>query len=168
MAKIAVQKVEKRTAKALPVFEEMEKRFEEVRRRAFELFERRGRQLGRALDDWLNAEHEIFGWPAAELTEADSKYEVQITLPGFEATEVEVTATPSEIIVHAESKGAKKAEESKVLWTEFGPNNVYRCFELPELIDVDKTNATLENGMLHITAAKMPAAKPRAIEVQAA
>ena len=32
---------------------------EEIRTRAYELYEQRGRQPGRALDDWLTAEREI-------------------------------------------------------------------------------------------------------------
>ena len=56
MANVTVQKIEKREAKPLPIFEEMEKRFGEVRQRAFDLFEKRGRELGHALDDWLRAE----------------------------------------------------------------------------------------------------------------
>lgn len=168
MANVAVQKIEEKISKPLPLFEEVERRLEEARRRAFELFERRGCGLGRALDDWLQAEHEIFGWPAAELAEADSKYEVQMTLPGFEPKEVEVTATPTEIIVHAESKREKKGEGAKPVWTEFGSTNIYRRFELPERIDVGRTSASLDNGMLHITAAKIPEEKPRPIEVKAA
>lgn len=156
MANVAVQKIEKTEANSLPIFEEMEKRFETVRQRAFELFEKRGRALGSALDDWLRAEHDVCGWPAAELDEKAGEYELQMTLPGFDPEEVQVTATPSEILVHAELK-PEKAEEAKVLWTEFGPNNIYRQFEMPQPIDVEKTRARLDKGMLHITAAKAPA-----------
>jgi len=124
MANVTVQKIEKTEASGLPIFEEMEKRFEGVRRRAFELFEKRGRALGYALDDWLHAEHEGCGWPAAELDEKTEEYELQMTLPGFDPEEVQVTATRSEILVHAELK-PEKAEEAKVVWTEFGPNNIY-------------------------------------------
>ncbi len=34
---------------------------EEIRKRAFELFEARGREEGHALEDWLRAEEEIRG-----------------------------------------------------------------------------------------------------------
>jgi HSP20 family protein len=154
MPNVTVQKIEKAQMKPIPIFEETENRFAEVRRRAFDLFEKRGREFGHALDDWLRAEHEVCGWPAAELDEKGEEYELQMTLPGFDPGEVQVTATPSEIVVHAEVKPVKKAKEAKVLWTEFGPNNVYRRFEMPQPIDTDKTRATLEKGMLHITAAK--------------
>jgi HSP20 family protein len=167
MANVTVQKIEKTEAKRPPIYEEIEKRFDDVRRRAFDLFEKRGRSLGYALDDWLRAEHEVCGWPAAEMDEKTEEYELQMTLPGFDPEEVQVTATPSEILVHAELK-PEKAEEAKVLWTEFGPNNVYRRFAMPQAIDVEKTRARLDKGMLHITAAKAPAAKATPITVAAA
>jgi HSP20 family protein len=166
MANVTVQKIEKMEVKRPPIFEEMEKRFDEIRRRAFDLFERRGRTLGSALDDWLRAEHEVCGWPAAELDERAGEYELQMTLPGFDAEEVQVTATPSEILVHAELK-PEKPEEAKILWTEFGPNNVYRRFTMPQPIDIEKTSAHLDKGMLHITAAKAPAAKAMQVKVAA-
>jgi HSP20 family molecular chaperone IbpA len=167
MANVTVQKVEKADIKALPIFEEIEKRLEGVRQRAFDLFQKRGCEIGHAVEDWLKAEHEVMGWPAAEMTEMDGKYKVGLTLPGFDAKQVQVTATPSEIIVHAQYKPEKK-EEGKVLWSEFGTNDVYRCFETPQPIDVDKIHATLDKGMLHVTAAKAPASKPKPIEVKAA
>jgi len=169
MANLAVQKkVEEKSAKPLPTFEEIEKQFEEVRRRAFELFEKRGREFGRELEDWLKAEREVMGWPAAELSETDSGYEVSMTLPGYEPKDVQVTATPSEIIVHAKFEKEKKTEEKKCLWTEFQSNDVYRRFELPEAIDVDKITASLDQGMLHMTAAKAQKAEPKPIEFRAA
>ena len=168
MANVAVQKIEDKKAKPLPLFQEIEKQFEEVRRRAFELFERRGRELGHALEDWFKAEHEVMGWPAAELSEVDSRYELAMTLPGYEPKDVQVTATPAEIIVHAKVETEKKSEEEKRLWTEFRSNDVYRRFGLPEAIDVEKTKASLDKGMLHITAAKMQRAQPKPVEVRAA
>jgi HSP20 family protein len=155
-------------AEPVSIFEEIGKRLEHVRRRAFGLFEQRGCELGHALDDWLKAEHEVLGWPAAELAEKDMTYEVKITLPGFEPKEVQVSATPSEIIVHAATKHEKKIEKENVLWTEFGSNDVYRRFELPEPIDLDKMSAGLDNGMLHIVAEKATKIRPKPIEVRTA
>ena len=168
MANVTIQKVENVGSKPLPIFELIEKRLDDVRRQAFRLFEDRGYQLGHELDDWIKAEHEVFGWPAAELAEKDGKYEAEITLPGFDPSEVQVTATPSEIIVHAETKHEKRTEKQNVLWSEFGSNDVYRRFELPARIDVDKTSATLDKGMLHIVAAKAPVAQTKPVDVRAA
>jgi HSP20 family protein len=168
MANLAVQKIEDKAAKPLRLFQEIENQFEEVRRRAFELFEKRGREFGRELEDWLKAEHEVMGWPAAELSETDSGYKVSMTLFGYASKDVEVTATPSEIIVHAKVEKKKKTQEKKYLWTEFRSNGIYRRFELPEPIDVEKTTASFDNGMLHITAAKAQKAQPKPGEIRAA
>ena len=51
------------------------------------------------------------------------------------------------------------------MWTEFGRADVYRRFQLPEAIDVEKTKATLEKGMLHITAPKAAPVQAKTIQV---
>src|SRR5262245_19911134 len=113
---VVVQKAGGPAAKEkLPVFEEIGKRIDEVKHRAFNMFERRGGELGRALEDWLAAEREIFGATSAELTETDQGYDLRVTLPGFEAKDVEVTVAPAEIVVHAAATQEKKSEEGKML-----------------------------------------------------
>ncbi|HVW84436.1 MAG TPA: Hsp20/alpha crystallin family protein [Bryobacteraceae bacterium] len=161
MPSIAIQRTQETSGKTLPLLQEIENRIEDVRRRAFEFFEGRGGQSGRDIEDWLRAEHEVLGWPAAELAETDADYKLEMTLPGFDAKQVEVTATPTEIAVHAEIKAEKKGGEPRILWTEFGPNNVYRRFPLPQPIDVDKTTATLDQGLLKIMASKAASAKAK-------
>lgn len=152
MSQVAIKKVNDAGKASLPIFEEIAKRLEGVRQRAFDLFENRGRELGHDQEDWLKAEREVFSWPAAELAEKDGKYDIQIALPGFETKDVEVTTTPSEIVIHAEAKEEKKTQKNGVLWTEFGSNDVYRRFELSNPINVDKVTANLENGVLRIIA----------------
>jgi HSP20 family molecular chaperone IbpA len=168
MSNVAIQKVDDQAPKTQPVFAEIGKRLEGVRRRAFELFERRGCELGHAVEDWLKAEHEVFGWPAAEMAEKDKEYELQLALPGFDAKELQVTVSPLEVIVHAETKSEKKSEEPSVIWTEFSSNDVYRRFEMPQPIDVEKTRAILDKGILRITAPKTGAAEQKPIAVAAA
>jgi HSP20 family protein len=161
MSRVAIQKVSD-GKKDLPIFDEIAKRFEAVRRRAFDLFEKRGRQFGDDLKDWLKAERELLGRPPAELAEKDGAYEMQIALPGFEAKEVEVTATPAEIIVHAATEEEKETKRGTVLWTGFSSNDVYQRFEVPNLIDVDQVTATLEKGLLRIHAPQMVKASSQA------
>lgn len=165
MSQVAIRKMND-VGKGTPaIFDEIAKRFEEVERRAFDLFEKRGREVGHELEDWLNAEHELLGWPQGELTEKDGAYEMQIGLPGFAAKEVEVTAAPNEIVVHAVTKEEKKEEKGQVLWTEFGSRDVYRRFEVQNSINVDKVTANLEDGLLRIKAPEI--AKPK-VAAQAA
>jgi HSP20 family molecular chaperone IbpA len=164
MSSVTVQKVTDSEKSALPVFENIGSLFEGIQQRAYNLFQAGGCICGHDLDDWLKAEHEILGWPAAELKENADAYEAQITLPGYDAKDVEVIATPSEIVVRVASEHEKGGEDGAVLWTEFGSNQVYRRIGTPSPIDTGKVTAKLEKGVLRITAAKAAApAKPLAL-----
>lgn len=165
MSDVKVQKVTDPERQALPVFKEMESIFERIRARAFDMFSGRGFGDGHALDDWLAAEREIC-WPAGELVEQDKAFTLTVALPGFEAADISVTATPRALIVHAKSKSESKKEEEakkgqKLCWSEFRSNDVYRRVDLPKDVDVQSVSASLSNGLLKITATK--AAKPERV-----
>jgi HSP20 family protein len=151
MSRVSIHKAHD-GAKALPAFEELDRRVDAVRKRAFELFEQRGFAPEHDLDDWLAAEREVLGWPAAELKEKDHNYEVEVALPGFAPDEVEVSATPTDIVVHAAADREKKGETERVIWTEFGSNDVYRYFHLPQAVASEKVQAEFDEGLLRITA----------------
>jgi HSP20 family molecular chaperone IbpA len=135
------------------ILDEIRKRFEDVRRRAHEFFEKR-QQHGGALDDWVKAEREFLGATPTELSETSGAYRAEVALPGFEAANVSVTVTPDEIIVHASKAEEQRGGDTVVLWTELGSREVYRRIETPEPIDTGNTTATLEKGILRIVAPK--------------
>ena len=168
MSQVAIQRVNDADKTSLPIFEEIAKRFDAVRQRAFHLFENRGSEPGHDREDWLKAERELFGWPAAELAEKDGVYEIQVSLPGFESNDVEVTSTASEVIIHAENKQEKKSQKDGVVWSEFGSNDVYRRFELPKPINVEKITANLKNGVLRIIAPESVPVSVKAVTAKAA
>ena len=89
----------------LPIFRELEQRMKAVRGRAFDLFNERGGLFGRELDDWLTAQREVLGWPAAELKEDDKMYEVDVSLPGAEA---------KGILVGADGQGDPASDRPKI------------------------------------------------------
>ena len=69
MAKIEIQKANGRELGTLPVFGELTRRFDGIRDRAFELFEKRGCEAGHELEDWLMAERQILGSSPAKLVD---------------------------------------------------------------------------------------------------
>ncbi|MCU0633720.1 MAG: Hsp20 family protein [Gemmatimonadaceae bacterium] len=151
--------------RSLPVFAELERKMDAVRARAFSLFADRGGRPGGDLDDWLAAERELMGWSTAELTERKDEFEVDVTLPGFKADDIELTATPKEIIVHAERKAQRSGETDRVVWSEFGSNDVYRRFPLPADVKVDHVTADLKNGVLRVRAPKQTMETGRTVEI---
>lgn len=167
MTAVEVQRVKDAPA-GVPIFQELSRQMEEVQRRAFELFAGRGFGPGNELNDWIAAEQEVLGWPATELTEKDTEYELDMSLAGFTPKEIEITATPGEVVVKAASEQKREKKEAKVLWSEFGRKEVYRRVAFPGDVDLDHVTAELANGMLkvHAPKAKAPATSPREIEVK--
>jgi HSP20 family protein len=170
MSEINVQRVttEDRT---LPAFAEAERMFDQIRRRAFELFSGRGFGEGRALDDWLAAERE-FNWPATELVERDQDFVLSVMLPGFEPADVELTATSRALIIQAKTRSERgdeaKKGEARVHWSEFQSTDICRRIELAKDIDVDKITATLKSGVLRVVARKVERpSKPVAVAAAA-
>ncbi|HXQ64641.1 MAG TPA: Hsp20/alpha crystallin family protein [Steroidobacteraceae bacterium] len=157
MTDITVTKVFKADDRTMPVFEEAERMLRRIRDRAFALSSDREFAEGRPLDDWLAAERD-FGWPAAEFAEHDKDYALSVALPGFEPTEIVVTATPRELVVSAKTttrSDASKAKDTQIRWSEFRSNDVYRRIGLPGEVNVDKVVATLKNGVLLVVAPKL-------------
>jgi HSP20 family molecular chaperone IbpA len=159
MASVKIQRVENPEDRSLAALQRIDAIYQDIRRRAFELYAERGFAEGYDFEDWMTAERESCS-PAAELAERDRDYVLCVALPGFEPAQISVTATPKELVVHASAKseaGAREQsakQEPKVLWSEFESEDVYRCVELTDPIDVTKVSANLSNGLLRIVAEK--------------
>lgn len=166
MATIAVQKVKEVETASAPLLGEMRRMLSDVERKAFELFQHRGASIGHALDDWLQAERETLAAPPAELTETPGGFALRMAIPGFSAKQVQVTATPQELIIKAEHPAQEAPTDARVCWSEL-PKNEKACrrVPLPAAIDIGKVTATLDDGMLLIKAAKSEAEKSREVAV---
>jgi HSP20 family protein len=152
MAHVAVEKVNG-SAQSPSLANKLETLSGRIRQRAYEIFEHRGSD-GQALDDWLQAERGLIFAPESEVIEKDGKFEIRVAAPGFKAAETRVTVLPDAVIVAAESNHKHEENKENVHLCEFGSRNLYRRLELPTSINVDKVSASLEDGMLRITAQK--------------
>ena len=132
---------------------------EEIRRRAFSRFESRGQTNGLDLEDWLEAEREVVLSPTSELVEGEKDFQARVALAGFDAKDIEVTATPEGLIIEAERTHTHEAKEGAVRFCEFSGKKLLRRIDLPTPIAVDKVTASLDNGMLQVNAPKAGEAK---------
>jgi len=166
MSHIAIDKVDEKKLGTASIFQEIEALYGRIRHRAFEIFEGHKGGEGFATEDWLNAERDLLCTCESELVEQDGKFEVQMNAPGFEPGEIKVTALPDALIVSASSSHTHENKEGSVRFCEFGQKTLFRRFDLPESINLDKVAADLNKGVLHLTASKAKqeaATKPRAI-----
>lgn len=154
MSQVAIEKVGEKQVANASVFEEIKALTERIRERAFEIFQGRHGVDGFATEDWLNAERDLLFTSESELVEQDGKFEVRMSAPGFDPTDVKVTALRDALIVNAESTHKHDRKEGNVRFCEFGQKSLYRRFDLPEPINLDKVTADLNRGVLHLTAVK--------------
>jgi len=157
----------------------------DVRGKAFESFLKRGEKFGSDLEDWFAAERELFRMPESEMKETETGFEIKAAVPGFAAENLHVQVLPELIVIEgkveetkpvqaetraevkAEAKTeVKKAEEHKVIFSEFASKRLFRQYKLPAPINVKDVLASLDKGVLTISARKVQVApKPAAIEV---
>ena len=92
-----------------------------------------------------------------DLYDDEKSYYVVAELPGIEKKAVNVELEKSVLTIGAERLRKQGNGEEKL--------SLSRSIDLPEDINEEKVNATMENGILTISIPKTEAAKPKAITV---
>jgi len=145
MSRITVHQADTgKAAVANPFLAHVERDLNSVRARAFELYERRGKRPGGELEDWLEAERELFIVPQAEIAENEKAFSMKIATAEFDPEDIDVIALPREILVEAKA-GKKRRWDSRCF---------YRRFELNSPIATGDVRAALDEGQLTIEAPK--------------
>ena len=146
------------------LFDRIEEMSNSIARRAFEMFENRGRALGHDLEDWLRAESELFHPVHLDITESEDAVMVRAEVPGFTAKELEVGVEPHRLTISGKRESNKEHSGKKTIYSEYCVNQVFRTVDLPEEVDSSKVTATLKDGVLELSMPK--AAKPQKIKVE--
>lgn len=103
---------------------------------------------------------------AINVKEDEDKATVFASLPGFSKDEVKLEVQNNILSIVATHKEESEEEQKDYLQQEFCVCNLERQIPLGEAIDVEKINATMENGVLTVELPKKEAVKPRAIDVK--
>lgn len=98
---------------------------------------------------------------AVDMTSDDKQVTVRTALPGFSEDEINVDVRNNVLTISAASK--KQRENRGANWhvRELRYGKFARSVMLPEEVNVDKANASLENGILTV---KLPKQKPNPIQ----
>src|ERR1700674_1088070 len=83
--------------KTEPLLERMDRLYNTIARRAFDLFERDGRVEGRNVEHWLEAERELLHPVHVRVEETGAEILVQAEVPGFTANDIEVNVQPNRL-----------------------------------------------------------------------
>ena len=148
------------------VLDEIEAIQQRIRERAQKIFRERGGALGRAVDDWLEAERETVWRPALEVRRTKDAFVIEAAVAGLDPKQFDVRVTPTELLLAADVHHSDRAQDGEVVLCEFVNGPLFRSYKVPEPIDPAGVSAEYRNGLLRVTA---PLAHPATkVEVQAA
>lgn len=134
--------------------------FDAIGRRAYELFESRGRADGRDQEDWLRAEAELVQPLRCHFTESLDQLAARAEVPGFNPHNIRINLEPARLRI----SGKAEADASLGVHQDITSNHspapvawVFGSLELPIVVDPSKTRATFREGVLEVA---MPKAAP--------
>ena len=128
----------------------MSRLLEQVRNRAYELFDKRGREDGHTLDHWLQAENELGMLPVAEIEETNTEIRLRIERSEFSADQLKIYAEPQAITVEGSAIQTVESDDSRQ--TNVSERTLFGRYGLPGVIDTASATATLQNGVLEVVA----------------
>jgi HSP20 family protein len=130
------------------------------------------REMDRMLDDFfgIGSRGELpttnGAWLAPlTLWEDGERFFVEVELPGVHAADVDASIENGTLRIVAERRAAE-GEGRKYWHEERRYGSVVRTVALPETVDAESIEADLHDGVLSLTLAKRPEAKPKRIEVK--
>ncbi len=127
-------------------------------------------EMNRLFDRWFEVPaggSGVTAFPAVNLWEEDDQVFIEAELPGLDQKSLEVFVTGGNQLT---IKGERKVQHTeKGVWhrQERVQGAFSRTLSLPYLVDPDKVEAKLENGVLQVRLAKHASARPRKIVVKA-
>ena len=155
------------TVKQTPdIFDRIEELHNSIARRAFEIFEGKGRWPGRELDDWLRAESELIYPMHLEITESDNHLNVRAEVPGFNAKELEINIEPRRLTITGKHEAKDETKKGKTLYSELRATEILRVVDLPAEVDTSDVSATLKDGIMSIKMTKTAAPKSVRVELK--
>jgi HSP20 family protein len=105
--------------------------------------------------------------PRMDLSETENEVTVTMELPGVRADDVDIRVTGDLLTVHGEKKDQREEKKADYHFVERQYGGFQRTVQLPSTVDPDKVDASFKDGVLTITVAKHPHARPRQIKVRA-
>jgi HSP20 family protein len=125
-----------------------------IARRAFDIFESRGRSPGHELEDWFRAESELLRPVPVNVAESDGDYIVRAEVAGFGGDDIEVIVEPLYLAISGKRATNEDEENGKMIRCESRADRIFRVLDLPPFVDTSKVSTTLRDGILIVDLAK--------------
>jgi HSP20 family protein len=102
--------------------------------------------------------------PAVDIFETPQALVLVADMPGVAGDALTIDLKENLLTIHGQV--SPPVEKQVILAQEYAIGDYYREFQVGEIVDKDKIEATVKNGVLTLTLPKAEKAKPRRIEVK--
>jgi HSP20 family protein len=135
--------------------------FETLRREVDRIFDEFGGEFWRSPfrrslmgDAMFRRELTAGNAPAVDIVENDNAFEVTADVPGFDDKSIEIQVLNGSLWIKGERKSEREEKRTGYYLSEREFGSFQRCFRLPDGIDTDKIEASLNKGVLVVTLPK--------------
>jgi len=97
--------------------------------------------------------------PAANITENDDAFEVELAVPGMDKKDFQVNVENGNLVISAEKEEEKEEKKKDYCRKEYNYDSFRRSFSLPETVNVDEVKAEYKDGILNLIVPKKEEAK---------
>jgi HSP20 family protein len=141
------------------ISERIERLYQAVSRRAYELFEHGGRVHGNDMNHWLEAEKEFLQPMTIKMEQTDGEIVLRADVPGFASSELEVSVEPSRVTISGKHESRNESKDGDTQYVEQRSDEIFRSLELPAQVNANKVSATLKDGVLNVVLPKVQPTK---------
>jgi len=156
-----------KAAERMDVFEQFDRIYHSIARRAFEIFSTSGGALGHDLEDWFKAESELLHPVHMNMAETEEAVTVRAEVPGFEAKNLEIKLEPRRLTISGKRETKEEKKEGNTVYHEHCADEILRIVDLPAEVDASKAEAKLRNGILEMQIPKGKSVKATRVQVKA-
>jgi HSP20 family protein len=135
--------------RAEELFDQTNRLSEEIARRAYELFDQRGRAQGLDLSDWLQAESELLQPVPIEIVETADKIKVRAEVPGFTADELQLSVEPLWVVI-AGRMDLKPGKSGEATHSELRSKRICKVIDLPVEVQTTRAEFELKDDVLEL------------------
>lgn len=119
-------------------------------RRAYEIFEGGGKTHGHDLQDWFEAQAELFVPLAGELIEGEYSLEWKADVNGFHSADFEVHVDPRRLVILGRRIAKGTTEHSEPVIRQNHQKEIYQTIELPVEVDPVLVTSNIRDGVLGV------------------
>jgi HSP20 family molecular chaperone IbpA len=152
MSQITIHRCKSAEARSPTFLERLHAIADSIRNLALRIFWHRTNGTSPEPGNWLQVQLKIVLSTDCEIVDDEEEFRAHIALPGFDANAIQVSAMPEALVIQAVAADIHHADRAGIRFCEVLGKTVFRRIELPAMIEVDQVSASLEQGILDLTA----------------